>query len=127
MSKAITKKELQNHNGENGKPLWVLIHNDVYDLTKFEHPGGPDALVDEHGEDRGGEFDSIHSPATKSTMHQYKIGYLVEDPVPKQNVDYKKTDGDTNSSVNNKNQQMNPAMYVMIALVAVIVLYKILS
>lgn len=93
MTLEITREELLLNNGEDGNKLWVLIDGKVYDLTKFKHPGGRDVLLEELGEDRKDEFESIHSPAAKQEMKQYCVGVLKEEP--KQNPDYKKTDGDT--------------------------------
>lgn len=71
----ITLEELSKNDGVNGD-LWVLIHNKIYDLTKFKHPGGKEILMDPIGEDRGDEFDSIHSPGVKDEMKKYLIGKL---------------------------------------------------
>ena len=71
----ITMEELTKNNGDNAD-LWVLIHNKIYDLTNFKHPGGKEILMDPIGEDRGDEFDSIHSPNVKDEMKKYLIGQL---------------------------------------------------
>lgn len=71
----ITIEELSKNDGVNGD-LWVLIHNKIYDLTNFKHPGGKEILMDPIGEDRGDEFDSIHSPGVKEEMKKYLIGKL---------------------------------------------------
>lgn len=90
--KAITLKELEENNGEDGNKLWVLIGGKVYDCTNFKHPGGKEILMDPIGEDREDEFNSIHSPAAKEEMGKYYIGYLKEEE--KKSIDHKKTDGD---------------------------------
>ena len=71
----IALEELSKNDGVNGD-LWVLIHNKIYDLTNFKHPGGKEILMDPIGEDRGDEFDSIHSPGVKQEMKKYVIGKL---------------------------------------------------
>jgi cytochrome b involved in lipid metabolism len=85
----ITMEELVKNDGVNGD-LWVLIHNKIYDMTKFKHPGGKEILMDPIGEDRGDDFDSIHSPAVKDEMKKYLIGRLKV--VEKQGKTDKKTD-----------------------------------
>lgn len=49
MSREITAEELAKHNKEND--LWVAIHGNVYDASKFaeEHPGGVDVLMEQAG------------------------------------------------------------------------------
>lgn len=40
MAKTFTKEEVASHNKSEG--LWIIIDEDVYDVTKFQedHPGG---------------------------------------------------------------------------------------
>ena len=77
-SRHISRSELLENDGQDGKKLWVLIHGKVYDVTNFKHPGGKEILMDEIGEDRGDEFESIHSPAAKRDMPKYLIGIYKE-------------------------------------------------
>jgi len=76
----ITIQELLDNNGENGKPLWCMIHNKIYDLTNFKHPGGRDVLENDEIDDyvdKGREFDSVgHPPAVDQQMKQFLIGEL---------------------------------------------------
>jgi cytochrome b involved in lipid metabolism len=89
----IPRQEFLKNNGEGNNKLWVLIHGHVYDVSNFKHPGGREILLDEHGEDRGDEFDSIHSASAKKDLKQRLIGILVEDEKPKQiESKLKKTD-----------------------------------
>ncbi|KAG2216148.1 hypothetical protein INT45_003774 [Circinella minor] len=62
--------------------LWVVIHNKVYDITKFvqEHPGGEEVLLDEAGKDATEAFEDIgHSDeAREFYLAKYEIGELDE-------------------------------------------------
>ncbi|CAG8482560.1 4692_t:CDS:1 [Scutellospora calospora] len=56
----ISEKEVAEHNTY--QDCWVIIHNKVYDLTKFlpEHPGGVGVILDQAGKDATTIFDTIH-------------------------------------------------------------------
>lgn len=45
------------------KDCWVVLHNQVYDVTKFlnDHPGGKKAIMLYAGKDATTEFDMLHS------------------------------------------------------------------
>ena len=74
----ITLDELLLNNGEDNKPLWVMIHGKIYDLTNFKHPGGRDVLENDEDDkyvDKGKEFDSVgHPPAVNNQMKEFLIG-----------------------------------------------------
>jgi len=56
----ISRKELETHNKEgNG---WVVINEDVYDLSKFYalHPGGEEVLREHYGKDATEAFYGLH-------------------------------------------------------------------
>jgi cytochrome b involved in lipid metabolism len=78
--KLISIQELLQNNGEGGKPLWCMIHNQIYDLTNFKHPGGRDVLENDEEDnyiDKGREFDSVGHPASAlKEMKNYLIGEL---------------------------------------------------
>ena len=71
--------QIKQNDGENGRPLWIIIKNEVYDVTNFSHPGGREAFLDDHGEDRWEEFNSIHNKATQKQAEKYKIGKVKSD------------------------------------------------
>jgi len=75
----VKPEEIVKNNGKQGKPLWILIHDKVYDITHFNHPGGRDVFKFENEDDmdKGDEFDSIHAPASKKQADKYLIGELV--------------------------------------------------
>lgn len=83
--KEISLEEIKQNDGKDGKPLWIIINSKIYDVSSFKHPGGREALTDDHGEDRHEEFESIHSKAAKEQTKNYLIGKLKEDPDEKNN------------------------------------------
>ncbi len=119
----ITQKELLKNNGEYGNNLWILIHGHIYDVTDFKHPGGRDNLLDDHGEDRGEEFDSIHSASAKRDLKQKLIGKLVEDePKPKEQIVSKKDDDEIKVK-----QTSITTILIPFAIIALIILYYIFN
>ncbi|XP_061717818.1 uncharacterized protein LOC133525545 isoform X1 [Cydia pomonella] len=77
MSKVITRAEVKKNRHRNN--LWLIIHDDVYDVTKFleEHPGGEDTLLDAAGSDATQAFEDVgHSEDARELLQQYKIGTL---------------------------------------------------
>ncbi|RYO88685.1 hypothetical protein DL766_006714 [Monosporascus sp. MC13-8B] len=59
MSQTLTFREAARHQTKND--LWLIIHNKVYDVTKFmdEHPGGEDVLLDQAGQDASSAFEDV--------------------------------------------------------------------
>ncbi|KAH7079603.1 hypothetical protein FB567DRAFT_595595 [Paraphoma chrysanthemicola] len=57
--------------------LWVIIHGQVYDVTKYvrDHPGGEDILVDVAGKVASEEYDEVgHSEDADEILKGYLIG-----------------------------------------------------
>ncbi|XP_035210208.1 cytochrome b5-like [Stegodyphus dumicola] len=78
--KTYTLEEIAEHN--NKKSVWILIHSNVYDVTKFleEHPGGEEVLLEQAGKHATEAFEDIgHSTDARELMKQYKIGELCEE------------------------------------------------
>ena len=50
-------EELREHDSRDD--LWILIHDKVYDVSNFKHPGGKDILVDHSRRDVTEEFETI--------------------------------------------------------------------
>lgn len=74
-----TLKEVSEKNNRNS--IWLIIHNNVYDVTKFlnEHPGGEEVLLELAGKDATENFEDVgHSSDARELMKQYKIGVLCE-------------------------------------------------
>jgi cytochrome b involved in lipid metabolism len=94
----ITLDEIKANDGSNGSKLWILIKGKVYDVTNFKHPGGREAFLDDHGEDRWDEFDSIHSAAARKDAEKFYIGVLAK---PKKDNTSKNTSNSQQSSSEN--------------------------
>ncbi|CAL8087799.1 unnamed protein product [Calicophoron daubneyi] len=91
-SKVLTITEVNKHN----KPedLWVVIHNKVYDLTKFrlEHPGGSEVLEGQAGKCASKAFDEVkHSFRARMWMKRYCIGDI--DSVDREDLGPQSTGG----------------------------------
>ncbi|XP_068147516.1 cytochrome b5 [Drosophila tropicalis] len=77
--KTYTRAEVAKHN--TNKDTWLLIHNNIYDVTEFlnEHPGGEEVLIEQAGKDATENFEDVgHSNDAREMMRKYKIGELVE-------------------------------------------------
>ena len=50
--KEFSREEVKVHT--NREDVWFVIHNKVYDITKFldDHPGGEEVMLDKGGEPR---------------------------------------------------------------------------
>jgi len=70
-------EEVGNH--KNCQSAWVVIKNEIYDVTKFleEHPGGEEVLLEQAGRDATEAFEDVgHSTDARDMMKKYKIGTL---------------------------------------------------
>jgi len=79
MTQTITREEVKQHNSRNS--VWFVIHNKVYDVTKFmdEHPGGEEVLLEQAGKDASEIFEDVsHSADAKDLMKSYLVGELPE-------------------------------------------------
>ncbi|XP_072929192.1 uncharacterized protein [Epargyreus clarus] len=77
MTRLISYSEIKKHNNE--KSCWIVIHNDVYDVTSYlaEHPGGEDPLLSTAGTDGTRDFEDVgHSDDAREIMKKFKIGSL---------------------------------------------------
>ncbi|XP_028163963.1 cytochrome b5 [Ostrinia furnacalis] len=77
MTTEISISEVKKHKSK--KSLWMIIHNDVYDVTKFleEHPGGEDTLLENAGKDGTQPFEDVgHSEDARELLKKFKIGTL---------------------------------------------------
>ncbi|XP_018300652.1 cytochrome b5 isoform X1 [Mycetomoellerius zeteki] len=78
--KLFTRAEVEKY-AETSKDIWIIIHNNVYNVTPFlnEHPGGEEVLLEQSGRDATEAFEDIgHSTDARQMMESYKIGELVE-------------------------------------------------
>ena len=75
-----TFEEIQKHN--HSKSTWLILHNKVYDLTKFleEHPSGEEVLREQAGGDATKNFEDIgHSTDARELSKTYIIGEVHRD------------------------------------------------
>ncbi|XP_020377281.1 cytochrome b5 [Rhincodon typus] len=73
----ITMEDVKTHNSS--KSTWLVIHDKVYDVTKFleEHPGGEEVLFEQAGGDATESFEDVgHSSDAREMLKQYFIGEL---------------------------------------------------
>jgi len=77
--KTYSLAEIAAHNSN--QSTWVVIHNNIYDVTKFlnEHPGGEEVLLEQAGKDASESFEDVgHSTDAREMMKRYKIGEVIE-------------------------------------------------
>ncbi|XP_071340459.1 cytochrome b5 isoform X2 [Trachinotus anak] len=64
------------------KSTWIIIHNKVYDVTKFleEHPGGEEVLREQAGGNATESFEDVgHSSDAREMARDMVIGELHPD------------------------------------------------
>ena len=78
--RVIKLEEVREHS--TNQSLWIVIANDVYDVTKFmdEHPGGEEVLIEAGGSDGTESFEDVgHSQDAREMMKDYKIGTVCDE------------------------------------------------
>ncbi|CAB0002302.1 unnamed protein product [Nesidiocoris tenuis] len=73
----ISLNEVSTHDSIDN--CWVVLFNNVYDLTAFvnEHPGGAEVLLEHAGRDATLAFQQAgHQTVSESRLEPYKIGQL---------------------------------------------------
>ncbi|KAI1162762.1 acyl-CoA dehydrogenase/oxidase [Nemania serpens] len=81
MSKTFSKADVASHN--KGDSLWIVVDDDVYDLTKFQddHPGGKKILTRVAGKDASKQFWKYHNEGIlKKYKPSLQIGSLDSKP-----------------------------------------------
>ncbi|EPE03896.1 cytochrome b5 [Ophiostoma piceae UAMH 11346] len=81
MSTEFTFQDVAEHNTP--KDLYMVIHDKVYDCTKFvdEHPGGEEVLLDVGGQDATEAFEDVgHSDEARETLEQLIVGNIKRQP-----------------------------------------------
>ncbi|XP_011182432.2 cytochrome b5 [Zeugodacus cucurbitae] len=79
MSQEYSVCEVAQNNGRDGKPVWIIIKDSVYDMTEFikEHPGGEESILEYAGRDATKAFNEVgHSTDAIKEMKSYKIGVI---------------------------------------------------
>ncbi|KAJ1940351.1 hypothetical protein EC988_007059, partial [Linderina pennispora] len=123
MSKAYTAEEISKHNTR--EDIWVVIHNKVYDITKFldEHPGGEEVLLEHAGINATEAFEDIgHSEDARELLEQYLIGDLEGAPptsIPRR----EEADGE-HTGVRGKQNSSSMGFLVPLGLAVAILAYK---
>merc|ERR1712066_15543 len=77
-------EEVEKHNVGRGpdKSIWMVIHDKVFDVTKFldEHPGGEEILIETAGKDASEAFEDVgHSTDAREMMEEYFLGDVREE------------------------------------------------
>ncbi|MBW0542134.1 hypothetical protein O181_081849 [Austropuccinia psidii MF-1] len=76
MKTFLSLKEIQQHS--NSRSCWVIIHDQVYDLTDFlpHHPGGKSIILKYAGSDASQAYEPFHPPGTieEYLPKQYHLG-----------------------------------------------------
>ncbi|KAK1989857.1 oxidoreductase NAD-binding domain-containing protein [Colletotrichum falcatum] len=73
----FTAKEVAAH--REASDCWMVIHGDVYDVTKYihDHPGGAEVLIEAAGVDATEAFDNAgHSEDAFEIMAEFRVGKL---------------------------------------------------
>ncbi|KAI2610094.1 cytochrome b5 [Hypoxylon fragiforme] len=110
--KEFTFQDVAEHNTK--KDLFVVIHDKVYDATKFvdEHPGGEEVMLDVGGQDATEAFEDVgHSDEARETLEQLLVGTLKRkagDPHPKAQQSSLAPDANTTSA------GMGTALYAVV-------------
>ncbi|XP_011865914.1 PREDICTED: cytochrome b5-like [Vollenhovia emeryi] len=69
-------------NGKNGTRIWIVIYDNVYDVTDYmqQHPGGSELIEEHAGTDATNGFDDFgHSSDAKKMLKKYLIGELEDE------------------------------------------------
>merc|ERR1712203_881385 len=79
-----SSEEVEKHNVGRGpdKSIWMVIHDKVFDVTKFldEHPGGEEILIESAGKDASESFEDVgHSTDAREMMEEYFLGDVREE------------------------------------------------
>ncbi|XP_074646344.1 cytochrome b5-like [Tubulanus polymorphus] len=77
--KQFTLEEVKKHN--DSRSCWIVIHDIVYDVTKFleEHPGGEEVLLEQAGSFGTEPFEDVgHSTDARELMKDFVIGEIVD-------------------------------------------------
>ncbi|EIW69133.1 cytochrome b5 [Tremella mesenterica] len=73
--KTYTMEQLKEHGSK--ESLWMLLHDKVYDVTRFmdEHPGGDEVMLEEAGRDATEAFEDVgHSDEARSMLPKMLLG-----------------------------------------------------
>ncbi|XP_018803811.1 PREDICTED: cytochrome b5 [Bactrocera latifrons] len=108
MSQEYSVSEVAQNNGRDGKPVWIIYKESVYDVTKFinEHPGGAESILEYAGKDATKAFNQVgHSSDAIKEMKSYKIGVIRKEGM--QVLSTQPTSADIDLNEKQKQQQAN--------------------
>ncbi|KYB27760.1 uncharacterized protein LOC100142421 [Tribolium castaneum] len=72
-----SKDEVAQHDGKDGRKVWIIYKDAVYDATGYDHPGGFELIMEWAGKDATIAFDNAnHSNAARRDLQERKIGEL---------------------------------------------------
>jgi cytochrome b involved in lipid metabolism len=77
-----SRKEVSEHS--QGDDVWMIISNEVYDLTSYLkiHPGGKDVLLERSGKDATEQWlHAGHSPKAQESMKRFHMGSIIESEI----------------------------------------------
>lgn len=100
MPDIVTLEDVKKHNTRDS--VWFVIHNKVYDVTKFmdEHPGGEEVLLEQAGKDATEIFEDVsHSADAKDLMKNYLVGELPAHERTEETVEEKTTTSTTTTKI----------------------------
>ena len=110
---------------EASKSYWIVIHDKVYDVTKWldDHPGGEDVLMENSGTDASEPWEDIgHSSEAREKMKQYQIGELRPED-RKNRVDKGPTNWKPNESLSTNSEDTSNFNWMVIFVILVGVEY----
>uniref|UniRef100_A0A1B0GBU5 Cytochrome b5 n=2 Tax=Glossina TaxID=44049 RepID=A0A1B0GBU5_GLOMM len=122
--KLFSREQVSEHNDNNNS--WLIIHNNVYDVTAFlnEHPGGEEVLLEQAGKDATENFEDVgHSSDAREMMKKYKIGELAHDE--RSNIP-EKSEPNWNSETKSEETSMKSWLMPLILGLIATLLYKYL-
>ncbi|RFU27211.1 hypothetical protein B7463_g9138, partial [Scytalidium lignicola] len=119
MSRKYTWTEINSHN----KPddLYLVIRHKLYNVTKFqyEHPGGPDLLLDQGGKNVTELFDdACHSDQTKILLKTLEIGSVGNENTVKASSSTKETNNNEGQSDDDLGSSFHLFMTILVVLVS---------
>ncbi|KFB45006.1 AGAP006060-PA-like protein [Anopheles sinensis] len=79
--KEYTLAEVAMRNGKDGTPTWIVIRDNVYDVTGYmeDHPGGSELITEWAGKDVTKDFDDFgHSSDAMRILRTLHVGVLVQ-------------------------------------------------
>ncbi|XP_056640515.1 cytochrome b5 [Diorhabda carinulata] len=123
MTTQYSLAQVKEHN--DNKSTWIVIHNEVYDVTPFlnEHPGGEEVLLEQAGKEASEAFEDVgHSSDARELMVKYKVGEII--PSERTEVKPKNTDwgvSDNKDSSSSQNSLKSWLIPIVLGIIATIV------